>query len=369
VGVIVAVDGPAGAGKSSVSRLLAERLGFHLLDTGALYRSVALAARRRGVAWDDDAALGALASSLRLEFEGGRVLLDGEDVSAEIRTPEISRGASQVAARPAVRQALLPLQRRLARAAPRGAVLEGRDIGTVVFPDAEVKFFLTASEESRARRRHEELRARGIEVPIERVLADQRERDQEDRERDIAPLGPSPGAEFIDTSGLSLQEVVSLVEQRTREALAFKGFMNLHDVFMSASLQRKFMDLSPVATDPVDFSISDRGRFERAWVTFLYVLVESWRSGKMEPVRRYIAHRTPIDRIEALLRRADADGSLKRMRDLRDYMVHRDRREYWDEGRWAPIGQLAFHEELHSAFSEMFLAVFRSLRPPPESES
>jgi cytidylate kinase len=219
VGAIVAIDGPAGAGKSTVSRGLAERLGFHLLDTGALYRSVALAARRRGVGWDDDAALGVLAAALRLEFDGGRTLLDGEDVSAEIRTPEISRGASQVAARPAVRKALLPLQRRLARAAPRGAVLEGRDIGTVVFPDAEVKFFLTASEEARARRRFDELRARGDPATFVEVLADQRRRDREDQERDVSPMRPADDAEHVDTTGLSRDEVIARLERRVRERL------------------------------------------------------------------------------------------------------------------------------------------------------
>jgi cytidylate kinase len=166
---IVAIDGPAGAGKSSASRLLAARLGFALVDTGAIYRTVALAASRRGIAFDDDAGLGRLLPALQIRFAppaapggGQRVLLDGEDVSQAIRTPPMSLGASAVSARPVVRSGLLELQRRLALAAEnRGAVLEGRDIGTVVFPDADLKVFLTAGEAQRAGRRFAELREKG----------------------------------------------------------------------------------------------------------------------------------------------------------------------------------------------------------------
>ncbi|HEY6909565.1 MAG TPA: (d)CMP kinase [Myxococcales bacterium] len=215
---IVAIDGPAGAGKSTVARQLARRLGFSMIDTGAIYRSVALVAQRRGVSWDDDEALrGMLAAGLGLEFRGDRVLVQGEDVSEAIRTPEISRGASVVSARPVVRKALLQLQRDLGRAASRGAVLEGRDIGTVVFPDADVKFFLTASDEARAGRRHAELLERGLSVPIEEVLADQRRRDRDDSERAIAPLRAAADAIRVDTTGLDLEEVV---ERCFREAFA-----------------------------------------------------------------------------------------------------------------------------------------------------
>src|SRR5512141_2831192 len=158
---IVAIDGPAGAGKSTASRLVASRLGFAMVDTGAIYRTVALAATRAGVALDDDARLGTLLPRVAIRFEpppapgaGQRVLLGDEDVSAEIRTPPMSLGASKVSARPVVRAGLLELQRRLALAPEnRGAVLEGLDIGTVVFPDADAKFFLTAAPEERARRR------------------------------------------------------------------------------------------------------------------------------------------------------------------------------------------------------------------------
>jgi len=206
---IVAIDGPAGAGKSTVARQLASRLGFAIIDTGAIYRSVALAARRAGIAWDDDEGLRRLLDAgLGLSFDGERVLLSGEDVTEAIRAPEISRGASVVSARPVVRQKLLQLQRDLGHAAPRGAVLEGRDIGTVVFPDAQVKFFLTASDTARAQRRHAELAEKGIQVPLEEVFADQQRRDKDDTERAIAPLRPALDAVRVDTTGLDLSEVV-----------------------------------------------------------------------------------------------------------------------------------------------------------------
>src|SRR5437899_4875862 len=213
---IVAIDGPAGAGKSTVARQLAGRLGFTIIGTGAIYRSVALAAQRAGIAWEDDTGLSRLLDAgLGLTFQGERVLLRGEDVTEAIRTPEISRGASVVSARPVVRQKLLQLQRDLGRAAPRGAVLEGRDIGTVVFPDADVKFFLTASDEARAQRRHAELAEKGQSVPLPEVLADQRRRDKDDTERAIAPLRAAADAVVVDTTGFDLEQVV---ERCFREA-------------------------------------------------------------------------------------------------------------------------------------------------------
>jgi cytidylate kinase len=213
---IVAIDGPAGAGKSTASRRVAARLGFAMVDTGAIYRAVALAATRRGIALDDDARLAGLLPQVEIRFApaatpggGQRVFLGEDDVSVEIRTPPMSLGASKVSGRPVVRAGLLDLQRRLALAPENaGAVLEGRDIGTVVFPDAEAKFFLTASPEVRARRRHAELAAKGDPQTYEEVLADQLRRDRDDSQRSVAPLRPAPDAVVIDTSEVSLEEVV-----------------------------------------------------------------------------------------------------------------------------------------------------------------
>jgi cytidylate kinase len=223
---IVAIDGPAGAGKSSASRLVAARLGFAMVDTGAIYRAVALAATRAGVALDDDAHLAALLPTVEIRFApapgaggGQRVLLGADDVSQEIRTPAMSLGASKVSARPVVRAGLLELQRRLALAPGNaGVVLEGRDIGTVVFPDADAKFFLIASPEERARRRHAELRAKGDPSSYEEVLADQLRRDRDDSERAVSPLRPAPDAVVVDTSGIALEAVVDRLvgEVKTR---------------------------------------------------------------------------------------------------------------------------------------------------------
>ncbi|MBX7097775.1 MAG: (d)CMP kinase [Myxococcaceae bacterium] len=225
--LIVAIDGPAGAGKSSVSKLLARRLGFSLVDTGAIYRCVALAARRRNLALDDDAALGSLLATLtitfRVEGEHNHVFLDGVDVSQDIRSPENSLAASQVSSRKVVRDGLLDLQRRLALQAGQGAILEGRDIGTVVFPDADVKFFLFADPGVRARRRYEELFEKGKEQPFANVLNEQQKRDKEDSEREVAPLKPAPDALRVDSSALPLSDVVHLLEARIREVVAARS--------------------------------------------------------------------------------------------------------------------------------------------------
>ncbi len=213
---VVAIDGPAGAGKSTAARMLAERLGYVLIDTGALYRAVALVAKERGVDWSDGPALGEVARSLALEFgraEGGRppLYVDGVDRSADIRREDVSQGASRVSAFPEVRAALLDVQRRMGEAG--GVVMEGRDIGTVVFPDAEVKVFLTASVEARARRRYEELVARGVQPDLSAVLREIEERDARDSGRAVAPLRQAPDAVLLDTSDLGLSDVVGrLVE-------------------------------------------------------------------------------------------------------------------------------------------------------------
>jgi cytidylate kinase len=225
---IVAIDGPAGAGKSTAARRVASALGFAMVDTGAIYRAVALAASRAGVAFDDDTRLAGILAGAEIRFApsadaggGQRVLLGGEDVSVEIRTPPMSLGASAVSARPVVRAGLLDLQRRLALAPENaGAVLEGRDIGTVVFPEADVKFFLTATPDERARRRHAELAAKGDPSTYDQVLADQLRRDRDDSSRAVAPLRPAPDARVLDTSALPLEGVVDLIvgEVRARQA-------------------------------------------------------------------------------------------------------------------------------------------------------
>ena len=223
--VVVAIDGPAGAGKSTVSKRLARRLGYCLLDTGAIYRAVALSARRRDVSWDDGPALAAIARErdIAFSFEGeqNRVLLAGEDVTAAIRTPDMSTGASRVSALPAVRDALLDLQRRLG--ARGGVVAEGRDIGTVVFPDAAAKFFVTASPAERARRRCAELRAAGQDADQAEVLRDIEDRDHRDQTRAVAPLRPAVDAEVVDTEGVSIDEVVDRLERKVGRLVTDNG--------------------------------------------------------------------------------------------------------------------------------------------------
>jgi cytidylate kinase len=210
-GLIVAIDGPAGAGKSTVARLLAARLRYSLLDTGAIYRSMALRARAGGVAWDDGPGVAALAGGIDIAFqlEGAvnRVTLNGQDVTTAIRTPEMSDGASRVSALPEVRAALLGLQRRIG--APGGVVVEGRDIGTVVFPDAEAKFFLTATTDERARRRVAELTAAGKSVDADQTKAEMIARDARDSTRAAAPLKKADDAIEIDSSTMSPDAVVA----------------------------------------------------------------------------------------------------------------------------------------------------------------
>jgi cytidylate kinase len=218
---VVAIDGPAGAGKSTVAKKLAARLGYAFLDTGAIYRAVALEARRRGIDWADAEAVARVAQAIDIAFqprgEVNTVLVDGQDVTREIRTPEMSDGASKVSAHGPVRAALLDLQRRVA--ASGSIVAEGRDTGTVVFPDAAAKFFLTASPEERARRRSEELAAAGRPADPAAVLQDIVERDQRDSSRAVAPLRRAEDAIEIDSGGLTPDQVV----QRMAEVVASRG--------------------------------------------------------------------------------------------------------------------------------------------------
>ena len=220
---IVAIDGPAGAGKSTVARRLADTLGFVLVDTGAMYRAVALAAQREGIAWSDAERVGALARALvarnALSFErdperGVRVRLDRADATDAIRAPDIAMGASTVSAYAPVRDALLEMQRQAGRAG--GVVLEGRDIGTVVFPDADVKFFLTARPEVRARRRFDELVAKGTRVSFEETLEEVRQRDAQDTGREVAPLRQAPDATLVDSSEIGIDEAVARMAERVR---------------------------------------------------------------------------------------------------------------------------------------------------------
>ncbi len=211
--IAIALDGPAGAGKSTIARTVAKQLGFIYIDTGALYRTIGLAATAAGTDTDNAEAVAALLDSLsiQLTFRGDeqRVLLNGEDVSDRIRTPEASMMASKVSAIPAVRTFLLSLQRKMAE--ENNVIMDGRDIGTVVLPNAQIKLFLTASVECRAQRRYEELIGKGMDVKLEDVKSDMEKRDYADSHRAIAPLKPAEDAQIVDTSWLELHQSVALL--------------------------------------------------------------------------------------------------------------------------------------------------------------
>jgi cytidylate kinase len=215
--MIITIDGPAGAGKSSAAKELARRLGFEFLDTGAMYRAVTLAALRAGVSLSDQAAMEKVMTDFRLEMLSGRVILNDEDLTREIRAGPVTAASGAVADSPIVRRRLGEMQRQIA--AGRNIVCEGRDQGTIIFPDAECKFFLVADPLERARRRQRDMAGRGEVVPWNEVLEAQELRDSRDRQRDLAPMVPAPDAILLDSSQLTLEQVVERMEQEVRRRM------------------------------------------------------------------------------------------------------------------------------------------------------
>ena len=220
--LIVAIDGPAGAGKSTVAKRVAKELGYTYMDTGAMYRAFAWKVKQRGIEPEDGEKLRAALRQTKIELaerDGNlKILLDGEDVTAQIRTPELSQWASKVSALKPVRERMVELQR--AMGARGGVVAEGRDIGTVVFPQAEVKVFLTAGSVERARRRFEELGIQEKQVTLEETLEEMEERDRRDQERAVAPLRKAEGAIAIDSTGCSVEEVVERIMQEVKRQMS-----------------------------------------------------------------------------------------------------------------------------------------------------
>ncbi len=218
-GLVIAIDGPSGAGKSTTARLLADRLGYIYIDTGAMYRAIGWKAKREGIDPKDEENLAGLCGrtevTIKKDNNDPRFYVDGRDVSSEIRTPEMGMMASAVSKSPSVRARLLTLQRELGRSG--GVVMDGRDIGTVVFPDADVKFFLNAGAEERGRRRYEELKAKGMDVDLVRITQEIRERDQQDSMRSLAPLRKADDALLIDSTNLNISEVLERMLSEIRK--------------------------------------------------------------------------------------------------------------------------------------------------------
>ena len=213
--MIITLDGPAGAGKSSVARALAQRLGYRFLDTGAMYRAVALAAQRRGLSWNDSMALADLARQISIELQGEQVFLDGEDVTEAIRATDVTTVVHFVADNPEVRAELVRLQQQLAEG--KNIVCEGRDQGTVAFPHAECKIFLTATPEERARRRLSQLQTQGEQVRFEELLRQQNDRDLRDCSRPVGRLSKAADAMELVSDGLTQEQVIDRLEQLVRE--------------------------------------------------------------------------------------------------------------------------------------------------------
>jgi CMP/dCMP kinase len=206
---VIAIDGPSASGKGSVAELVAERLGFHYLDSGAIYRIVAFAAYKQSIAWSDADLLGTMAGTLNIEFRHGDIFLAGDRITEAVRSEEIGRGASEVAVHPPVRSALLALQQSF-RKSP-GLVADGRDMGSVVFPDAVLKIFLTATAETRAQRRYLQIINRGQEADYLKILSDLEQRDFRDSQRSAAPLKQMPDAILLDTSSMNIEQAVNFI--------------------------------------------------------------------------------------------------------------------------------------------------------------
>ncbi|MCB5191750.1 (d)CMP kinase [Methylobacillus arboreus] len=211
---VIAIDGPSASGKGTVAQRVARELGYHYLDSGAIYRIAALAALKRGISWQDETTLAEMAAHLNIRFSAADIYLDNEAITEAVRTEEISRGASEVAVHPALRQALLNLQQSF-RKAP-GLVADGRDMATVVFPDAQTKIFLTASAEVRAKRRYKQLMEKGNHANLADILQDLQTRDARDSQRSVAPLQKSEDAKLLETSQLSIEQAVKAVLDHSR---------------------------------------------------------------------------------------------------------------------------------------------------------
>ena len=206
---VIAIDGPSASGKGTIAQIVAEKLGYHYLDSGALYRIVALAALDEGLDWQEENDIAELVAQLKIEFEHGEVYLNNQNVSERIRTEIMGQGASQVAAHPLVRSALVNLQHSF-RKAP-GLVADGRDMASVIFPDAKIKIFLTASAEVRAERRYKQLLSKGQEADYQKILKDLQDRDARDMQRIVSPLIPTADANLLETSQLNVEQAVDIV--------------------------------------------------------------------------------------------------------------------------------------------------------------